>query len=157
MEKPHLANRKRGVASRHRRLASRAGFNLIEVSIATLVIGILVASILTTVTHGFGILSRSRETLRGNQILQQELETIRTYTWTQMTNSANFTNSSVSDRGVIYFVTKSVVPYTNSTGYGLTNMRKVTVSILWTNMTGDPITKSMTTLVSQGGLNDYIY
>ena len=98
--------------------------------------------------------SGSRSTF---EILQQELETIRTYTWTQMTNSANFTNATVSDRGVIYYVSKSVVPYTNSTGYGLTNMRKVTVSILWTNMTGDQINKSMTTLVSQGGLNDYIY
>lgn len=122
-----------------------------------LVIGILVASILTTVTHGFGILSRSRETLRGNQILQQEVETIRTYTWSQMTNPANFGATSISDGGLVYYVSKSVAPYTNSTAYGTNNMRMLTVSIVWTNMTGDAITKSMTTLVSQGGLNDYIY
>jgi hypothetical protein len=63
----------------------------------------------------------------------------------------------VSDGSIKYYISKSVASYTNSTVYGTNNMRKVTVSILWTNMTGDPITKGMTTLISQGGLNDYIY
>jgi prepilin-type N-terminal cleavage/methylation domain-containing protein len=144
-------------ASVARRERFQAGFNIIEVSIATLIIGVLVASILTTITHGFGILSRSRETLRGNQILQQELETIRTYSWTQMTNSANFGSTNIADGGVVYSVAKYVAPYTNSTIYGTNNIRKVTVTIVWTNMNGDQMSKSMTTLVSQGGLNDYIY
>ena len=140
-----------------RRTTGQAGFSLVEVSIASLVVAVLIGSILTTVTHGFGILSRSRETVRGNQILQGELETMRTYSWSQITNSGTFTNSTISDGGVIYSVTRSAAQYTNSTTYGSNYMRKVTISILWTNMTGDPITKSMTTLISQGGLDDYIY
>jgi hypothetical protein len=109
------------------------------------------------VTHGFTILSRSRETVRANQLLQQQLETIRTYNWSQMTNNANFGTTTNQDGGILFYCSSSVQPYTNSTTYGTNNMRKVTVTVTWTNVSGLRITKSMTTLVAQGGLNDYIY
>lgn len=134
-----------------------SAFSLTEVSFAILVVGVLIAAILSTVTNGFDVLSRSRETLRGNQILQQELETIRTYTWSQMTNTANFGSTNVSDSGVVYTVTRNATPYTTTTSYCTNNMRKVTVVVVWTNMTGEAVTKSMTTLVTQRGLNDFIY
>jgi prepilin-type N-terminal cleavage/methylation domain-containing protein len=136
---------------------SQAGYSLVEVSVAALVVGILIASILSTVTHGFGILARSRETLRAHQILQQEVETVRTYSWSQMTNNVNFGTTNVSDSGVVYWVTRSADSYGNSTNYGSNHLKKVTISIQWTNMTGDSMRKSMTTLVSQNGLNDYLY
>lgn len=133
------------------------GFSLIEVAIATLVIGILVASILSTVTHGFSILARSRQTLRANQILQQDIETIRTYSWSQMTNAANFGSSNYYDGSLLYVTTRSITNYSNSTSYGTNYMKKVTVSITWTNAPGKVVNKTMTTLFTQGGLNDYLY
>lgn len=154
---PHRANpmgssRAGGV---YRRQAG--GFSLIEVAIASLVIGILVASILSTVTHGFSILSRFRQTLRANQILQQELETIRTYSWSQMTNASNFGSSNYYDGSLLYVSTRSITNYSNSTTYGTNYMKKVTVSITWTNAPGKVANKTMTTLFTQGGLNDYLY
>jgi prepilin-type N-terminal cleavage/methylation domain-containing protein len=135
----------------------QAGFSLVEVAIASLVIAIFIASILTTVTSGYAILDRSRETLRANQILQQELETVRTYNWTEMTNSANFGTTNYTDKGISYSVTRSVTNYYNSTNYSTNYMKKVTISVIWTNAPGKVITKDMTTLIVQSGLNDYIY
>lgn len=133
------------------------GFSLVEVSIAMLVIAILIASILTTVTHGFSILSRSRETLRANQILQQELETIRTYSWLQMTNSANFASTNSTDQGITYSITRAATNFYNSTSYCSNNMKQVTITVTWTNSSGTVESKSMTTVVNKGGLNDYLY
>lgn len=130
---------------------------MVEVCIATLVLGILIGSILTVVTQAYVILSRSRETLRANQILQQEMETIRTYSWSQMTNSSNFGSATYTDQGVRYSVSRSVSNCSNSTSYGTNYMKQVTVTVTWTNMSGQAISKNMTTLITQGGLNDYIY
>ncbi len=137
--------------------ATTAGFNLIEVTIATLVVGIFVCAILVSVTSGYSVLEKSRETLRANQILQQELETVRTYSWTSMTNSANFGSTNYADSGVSFAVTRSVSNYYNSTSYCTSYMREVTISIAWTNSAGSPMNKDMSTVVSEGGLNDYIY
>jgi len=106
---------------------------------------------------GIRILTRSRQTLRANQILQQELETIRTYSWSSVTNSSNYGATNYLDGQILYNVSRSVAAYANSTSYGTNNMRKVTITITWTNAPGKIITKDMTTLFAQGGLNDYIY
>lgn len=140
-----------------KRTSRRAGFSLLEVSISSLVIAIFISSILTTVISGYAVLDRSRETLRANQIIQQELETLRTYSWSQVTNAANFYTTNYADQGNSYKVTRMLTNYNNSTSYSTNYMRKVTVSVVWTNGPGKTITKDMTTLISQGGLNDYIY
>lgn len=137
--------------------AGAAGFTLVEVSVATLVVGVLIASILTTVLHGFAILAASRQTLRANQILQQELETLRTYSWSQVTNTASYGSTNYLDGQINYLVTRSMMPYANGTSYGTNQMRRVTITIVWTNAPGRVISKNMTTLFTQGGLNDYIY
>lgn len=140
-----------------KRRSRMAGFSLIEVAIASLVIAIFIASILTTVTSGYAVLDRSRETLRANQILQQELETLRTYSWSQVTNTANFYTTNYTDQGISYSVTRMLTNYNNSTSYSTNYMRKVTVRVVWTNAPGKSISKDMTTVITQGGLNDYIY
>ncbi len=140
-----------------RRHVRMAGFNLMEVTIATLVVGIFVCAILVTVTSGYSVLEKSRETLRANQILQQELETIRTYNWSAMTNNANFAPTNYTDSGVSFRVTRSVSNYYNNTTYCTNSLLEVTISIFWTNSAGNAMSKDMTTVVSQGGLNDYIY
>jgi len=138
-------------------LRGQEGFNLIEVSIATLVVGILVASVLSTLVHGFSILSRSRQTARANQIVQQEMETIRTYTWAQMTNSANFSATNTTDGNIIYSISRSSTNHYNSTSYCTNYMRKVTITITWTNAPGKIMTNALTTVITQGGLNDYFF
>jgi prepilin-type N-terminal cleavage/methylation domain-containing protein len=149
--------RARGGGSLRRRFAAQAGFNLIEVSIASLVVGVLVASVLTTLVHGFSILSRSRQTLSGNQIAQQHMETIRTYTWAQMTNNTYFSATNTTDGNITYSIFRSVTNYSNSTTYGTNYLKKVTVTVTWTNAPGKVMSNQLTTVISQGGLNDYFF
>src|SRR5438309_11552711 len=65
---------------------SRA-FTLMEVLVAVAIISIEFVSLYLGMTQGFAIVQVARENLRATQILQEKMETIRLYTWDQITNN----------------------------------------------------------------------
>ena len=160
-----------------------AAFTLVEVLVATAVVGIFFVGLYTGISQSFGILANAREDLRANQILLDKMEEMRLYNWDQInsfgtsssfvptnfteeyfptgTNSASSTFSSGSGRtrestdNFLYYGSINItnVAFTNSYS---TNLREVIVTLRWTNGI-KAFEHTMSTLVSQYGIQRYIY
>jgi prepilin-type N-terminal cleavage/methylation domain-containing protein len=143
---------------------ARAAFTLIEVAVTCAIIGVIFAGFYAAIGSGFSLIGLTRENLRAEQILLDKMETIRLYNWGQVNSNgfipSTFTNSfypsgDLQHRGVVYYGSMQITPAPLSVGYA-TNLKLVTVSVIWTNA-NQPRTRSMETLVSESGLNNYIY
>ena len=135
------------------------GYTFIEVLVAAALLGFLVFSLYTTFSFGFATVALSQENLRADQILVQKLETLRVYNWTNIVNNyipTNFPEWFSETGGVNYDGSLSISPFVPSTAnetYSDT-LRQVTVSVQW--ISGRVArTRSMTTLVSQYGIQTY--
>jgi hypothetical protein len=156
--------------------ALQSAFSLIEVAVATAVVLVAFAGVFGVMALGFSISEVSRENLRATQIMTDKMEGVRLYSWTQLTNSSflipAFTNwfyetnnvglSTASGYGVLYtgLVSVASVPFSNSYS---SSMVQVSVTVGW-NSSGsgwEPGTlahsRSMTTYVSEQGMQNYIY
>jgi len=140
-----------------------AGMTLIEVVIAMAIAGIMCVSLYAGLARSFGALQSSRHQLRATQILTEKLEVLRLYNWTQI-NTPGFvpgtftdsyqpatnSNPGISYTGTITISGANVHPaYTNT-------MRKAVVQINWVSG-GIPQTHSMETLISEYGVQNYLY
>ena len=133
----------------------------------------VLVSLYLSFSSGFRFVQLTRENLRATQILTEKLETIRLYTWDQI-NTAGFVPTNFSTafypvsngngnantngnggatNGLIYSGTMklSAAPVTESYSG---DMRLVEVEISWASG-GRERRRSMTTLVSQYGIQNY--
>jgi type II secretory pathway pseudopilin PulG len=148
--------------------ARRAAFTLVEVLMSVGVIGVTFFALYAGITYGFTVLVIARENLRATQILMEKMETIRLYNWDQI-NSNGFiptefvvpfsatnmgTNFGTSS-GVLYYGTMTITDAPVTEVYGV-DMRFVTVTVHWES-NRQPRTRTMSTLVSRYGLQNYIY
>ena len=170
-----------GLNIRRKRVGSRA-FSIVEILIATAIVGVAFVSLYAGIASSFGVLSVARENLRANQIMVEKLETIRLYNWDQInsngfispTFTAAFFPSVITNiSGTNANGTTKYTTYTNNAGgptyYGTVtisnapvstnyaaSMRMITVNLVWTN-NNIPRERSMQTLISANGLQDYIF
>ena len=136
---------------------------LIEVVIAMAIAGIMCVSLYAGLARSFGSLQSSRHKLRATQILTEKLEVLRLYNWTQI-NTPGFVpgtftdsyqpatnrNPGIAYTGRITITDANVQPaYTNT-------MRKAVVQLNWVSG-GIPQQHSMETLISEYGVQNYIY
>jgi prepilin-type N-terminal cleavage/methylation domain-containing protein len=138
-------------------------FSLMEVMVAVSIAGIMFVSLYTSFSSGFAVIQLARENLRGAQILQEKMETIRLYTWEQI-NTAGFIPTNFTD--VFYATTQSLggLTYTGkvtladaplSEAYS-NDLKLVTIEITCESV--NVIRKrEVSTLVSRYGLQNYIY
>jgi prepilin-type N-terminal cleavage/methylation domain-containing protein len=150
-------------AIHQRRLTRLSGFTLVEVVIAMLIAGIVSASLYAGLGRAFGGLQSSRHRLRATQILTEKLEVIRLYNWTQI-NTPGFVPATFTEyylpgtndnRGIVYTGTLSISAADVQPAYAGT-MRKAVVQVNWVSG-GIPQQHSMETLISQYGIQNYIY
>jgi prepilin-type N-terminal cleavage/methylation domain-containing protein len=151
-------------AGERKKSAANRAFTLIEVMIAFLLIGGMALSLYVGMSQGFGVIQLARENLRATQILQEKMEAIRLISWSQL-NTSGFiprtftapfyaTEDEATD-GLIYNgqVIITNVPFTESYS---SDLRMVVAEVTW--MSGNvPRHRSMRTLVSEYGLQNYIY
>jgi type II secretory pathway pseudopilin PulG len=147
---------------KQRAISPRSGFAIIEASVATAIVGIVFAALLSGFTGGFGIIRLARENVRATQIIQEKMEMIRLYNWDQINSNGfiptNFTASfdpTNSSKGLIYRGTVVVTMPTMTEGYSNT-IRQATVEVAWVSGNTQR-NRKMTTLVSRYGLQNYIY
>lgn len=152
-------------------------FSIIEALVASCVVGVLFVSLYGGITAGFGALGSARENLRATQVLIDKMETLRLYSWTQISTfgsstsyipstftesfyptGTNYSDSTVSTgatgSGFRYYGTVAV---TNS-GFNLNysnSIKLVTITVRWTN--GVARSQSVSTYVGQYGIQNYIY
>lgn len=141
-----------------------AGFSLVEVMVAVSVSGVVFLSLYAGMSSGFAVAQLARENLRAGQILQEKMETIRLYTWQQINTAGfiptNFTDSfncgaTQSTSGLTYTGTVTIAAAPMTEAYS-NDLRLVTVEVRWASAKISR-RREMTTLVSQYGLQNYIY
>jgi len=156
---------KSGRAGWQVKAAGRAGFRqrgtaLLEILIAGGILSMCVISLYSAYSFGFGVMRLSQENVRADQILLQKMETLRVYPWSQTAPAggiiptnfpAQFTTSPTAG-GVVY--TGSIVVTDHPVGESYSNtLRQVTVNLSWTSG-GVPRSRSMTTFISQNGIQN---
>lgn len=138
-------------------------YSLIEVMVGVAIISIGFASLYLGISQGFAVIQLARENLRATQILQEKMETIRLFTWTQLTNapaSTNFTTTfyplaPAGSQGIVYTGTRTITNAPVSESYA-GDLRMVIVQLNW--LSGNiPRQREMRTFVSQYGLHNYIF
>ena len=147
-----------------RRVARDQAFTLVEVLVSLVVMVVVFAGFYLCLSEGFAMVRVARESLRASELLQQQMETIRLYTWSQINSNgfipATFTvpldaSSTASSNGPVYTgqITITNAPMTESYS---TDHRLVTVTLTWRSG-GTQRQRQMYTLVSQFGLHNYYY
>ena len=134
---------------------NRSGFTILEAMIASMILGLALGSVLAVASHCLRYVTDIRRTARASQVLQQKMEDIRLLNWTQVTSLTNvFTDPNDTNR--IY--SGRIIRTTNDF-YGTTaTVLNVTLLVTWTNQSaGKVVTNSLSTLMSNGGLNKYIF
>ena len=148
-----------------RRRGRNHGFTMVEALFAMGLAGIMFVSLYSGLGYGFRIIKLARENSRATQIMVQQMETIRLYTWTQITNigfiptnsftvayySVGGTNSSLLYTGRISLATCPV-----GTTYA-SDMKKVTIRLDWGQLGNTNHTRLMSTYVTRNGLQNYVY
>lgn len=152
-------------------------FSLIEAMVAACIVGVLFVSLYGGITAGFGALSSARENLRATQVMIDKMETLRLYSWTQVSTfgsstsyipstftesfyptTTNYSESTVSTgatgSGFIYYGTVAITNSGFSQNYS-NSVKLVTITVNWTN--GVARSQTMSTYVGQYGIQNYIY
>jgi prepilin-type N-terminal cleavage/methylation domain-containing protein len=145
------------------RHARRLAFTLVEVMIAVTILAITFASLSMGFCQGFAIIQGARENLRATQILLEKMETIRLYTWDQMTRigfvpatfQTHFYESGAQQSGVLYNGQTTISDAPPSESYAADH-KLVTFTLSWESGKSQH-QRQMTTLVSKYGLHNYIY
>jgi hypothetical protein len=151
------------VIRKQKSLLHAGAFAIMEAIVAVGVIGVVFVSLYTAISSGFGFVQLSRENLRGTQILQEKMETIRLYTWDQITTPGfiptNFTEYFIAAtntaRGLVYTgqVTIASAPVTEIYS---NDLKQVTIKLQW--QSGRVLrNREMSTFVGRNGLQNYIY
>jgi hypothetical protein len=154
-----LYQRKSGSSS------NTGGFGLVDALFAMVMAGVMFMALYAGLAFGFNVIKMARENTRATQIMLEKMETVRLYTWTQLTNvgfvpTNKFTvpyyavgtnnNSSLIYTGQVVIEPSGVdASYAGS-------MRKITIKLEWCP-TGLMRTREMSTYVSRNGMQTYVY
>lgn len=152
----------------------QGAYTLVEVAIAVAIFGITFVSLYAGMSGGFAVTQLARENLRATQIILERMEGIRLYNWNQLTVSntvypnylpTKFTSyyyplaTNGESKGIPFYGTM-VITNANlspSATYGGTDrMRKITVTVTWTNSNVQR-TRTMSTYQSKNGMQNYIF
>lgn len=153
---------------------ARQAFSLLEVVLSAAVLSFMLVALYGGIASSFAIIQTARENLRATQIMLERVEGIRLYNWNQLVYSNMiptwFTNyyyplaAPGESKGVVYVGRMQVEtlsldpPATYSP-----NMRRINVTIYWTNYYGRGLTqkivrtRSMVTYVARYGIQNYVY
>jgi type II secretory pathway pseudopilin PulG len=138
----------------NRWLRLTSGFTIVEAMIAATILGLALGSVMAVSSQCMRYLTDIRRTARSSQVLQQKMEDIRLLSWSQLAAlPSSFTDPNDTNHVYAGTITQSAYDSYN----GTTTVMKVTLTVTWTNQVYKILTNSLSTLVSNGGLNKYIF
>ena len=143
------------------------GFTLTEVIVSFGVFGVSFAALLAGLTWNTSTIKFARESVRATQIMEEKLDTIRLYSWDQITTPGFITNqfyeaffptnalSGPQELGVTYTGSITLATSPLAEGYS-SNMMRITIDLYWPS---NPQVRhaQMSTFVSKYGMQGYIY
>lgn len=131
------------------------GFTLFEVMIAMAVFTMVIAGGFACFNIGLGLIENSRHSTRSCQIMQSEIERVRSLPWAEIEAlpasdadvplASGFTTESAYD----VYTMKRVVS-------GSGDSRVVTLEVEWSDNSGRSHTRTYVAQYTKGGLYDYI-
>tara|TARA_B110000967_G_scaffold57576_1_gene59022 strand:- start:966 stop:1397 length:432 start_codon:yes stop_codon:yes gene_type:complete len=133
----------------------QGAFTLIEVMVAMIVFSMVIAGGLVGISRGFELIDTTRNYTRSSQVLQSELELLRTLPWS--------TFSQLSDSELTEKFQKQIVAqfgadsYVGAVATELTggDLMQVVVTVEWSARKGRVHTLNYVTFFTDGGVNDY--
>jgi prepilin-type N-terminal cleavage/methylation domain-containing protein len=143
---------------------SIAAFSMLEVLVGMSILGVMFVALYSGFSSGFAVVQLSRENLRGTQILQEKMETIRLYTWEQINTSGFipltfvepfYASSTQALAGLLYTGKVTVASAPLAETYS-NDVKMVTMEVRWLSA-GVLRKREMTTFISHYGLQNYIY
>jgi prepilin-type N-terminal cleavage/methylation domain-containing protein len=135
--------------------SSREGYTLVEVIVAATIFGMVIAGGIAGVRMGFTIVENSRHHTRVSQILQSEVESLRSLSWKELKKlpakeevdiNPEF-DTSVYDA---YTLTRVIREESSS-------LRKIEITVNYLKGNGKPVELKYLTFFAEGGVNDYYY
>lgn len=152
------------------RLQRSAAFTLLEVVFAMVVIGVTVLALYAALASGFSVVQLARENARATQIMVELMDTLRLYSWDQITDPTftpkhfdiAFDPVAATNGGsgfFIYSCEMNVKRGPADVDYG-DNMKTVTLDITWNtkgNGNKNKRSRSFVSYVTRNGLQSYIY
>lgn len=142
-----------------RRRGQRA-FTILEVTLATFVMALGIATATLTMMGGFKTLDVARNITLASQILQSEMERLRLMDWTSIaalsgtsTVDLNSVFTSDADLAARFTLTRTVSDVTGKVG----EMKEIVLVVSWTTMDGRTLTRQFNTYYAKDGLYDYYY
>jgi Tfp pilus assembly protein PilV len=145
-----------------RRNNSGSGFTLPEACVSVAVMSVFLTTFFTCLLMGNTLLRSSREQERATQVLVEKFEEIRLYTWAQINSNGfiptNFTapfDPYNTNSALVYSGTLTISNAPVTTSYS-NNLMQVTAQLVWTDGNVS-VTQSMTSLVAEYGMQNYIY
>jgi hypothetical protein len=136
---------------------------MVEVTVGMGVLGAVVGAMLSGITTGTFTMRMARENLRATQIMLEKVETIRLYSWQQITTAgfipatfqATYDPQGTPSVGLTYQGTMTINDAPISSSYS-NDMKVVTVHLSW--QTGSlQRDREFTSYIARNGLQDYIY
>lgn len=151
----------------HRTRRTTRAFTLVEILVAMAIVAIGIGALYASLLSGFRVVQLSRENLRATQVMVELMDTLRLYSWDQVTDPTftpkhfdieydpvGATNGSGS--AFIYKCEMNVKNGPTDVAYK-DNMKTVTLEIEWQNGTKKKRKRTFVTYVTRNGLQSYIY
>jgi type II secretory pathway pseudopilin PulG len=154
--------------ARSRRPWAAPAFTLVEVLIGLVLLTGMAASLYLGMTQGFAVIQLARENLRAIQVLQEKMEAIRLVSWSQL-NTPGFVPATFAapfyatgseeeeeERNGLTYEGEVVIRDIPFNAAYSDDLQEVLVTVRW--LSGNVVrTREMRTLVSNYGLQNYIY
>ncbi len=134
---------------------SNAGLTLVEVMVALGIFMLVIVGAFLAIGRGFDLVEGSRHYTRSSQILQSEIELLRTLPWATFsvldddTLTSRFKTQIDSQFGAGTYDGKVATTMTGG------DRMRVDVSVAWTDANSKTKTVTYTTYFTEGGVNDY--
>lgn len=141
---------------------SKAGVSMVEVVIAVMVLGMVVASTIMALRTGFTMIQLARDNTMASQILQSEMENLRMMSWTRLNELPDEEEFQVDTQLDHSFVekfsrTRRITPMNDPSGNERDGIKEVVLEIEWAGATGSTHRRVYRSRFGKEGLNDYYY
>lgn len=146
------------VSTRNSRLRSQRGITIIEVAMAALIMGLVLATAITTLQRAFISLQNARDLNIASQMLQSEMEKMRLADWTTVNG---FSTSSTVVTLDTAFTSNAFVGHrftlSRTVSDPKTDTRIITLQVVWQGADNRQLSRRLAMRYSRNGLYDYFY
>lgn len=135
---------------------NKDGFTLVEVLVSMALMAMVFTAAFGTYFLGMRMVEDAREELRASQIIQSELEAMRTLTWDDLEEMGNGWSTFSPQGNFVQQFANDYLAY--KWVYDITtDQKRIAIWVRWTNSRGEYTYQMFSTIFTQNGLNDYYY